>query len=129
MLRRSNNRFWKIVLDDHINNASVGSIQFGWRKHQIEFLAQGEAPFSLLFGNKEQANQAPYNWFHKLPKGIDFSDEVTISDTIMPALDLPAKQQPLVKSDNAKLIFWIILVLVIMLLGFMAYKLVNESKE
>ncbi len=128
-IRRSTNRYWKVVFDDHINNTSVKSVKFSWRNHQIEFLAQGEGPFSIYYGNKSQKHLAPNNWFSQLPRNMYFSDDVVINKSNTVVNQVVDHPETIEESDKAKLTFWLILGFVILLLAFMAYKLVGESKE
>lgn len=128
-IRRSQHRYWKISLDENVKNSSVKSIQFAWRNHQIKFLAQGEAPFALVFGNRNQSRRPAIEWYSQLPKGLNFSNRVVIKDKIesdTPNIQIQKKEP---ESEQAKMVFWLILLFVILLLGFMAYKLVAENNE
>lgn len=127
-IRRSNHRYWKIVLDKNIKNHSIKTIKYAWRNHQIEFLAQGNAPFTMVYGNKSQSHPAATNWHTKLPKSVEFSHQITINKEKPQNNIVIDNQTTKPKSDNAKILFWLILAFVILLLSFMAYKLVVETK-
>ncbi len=127
---RSNNRFWKIQFD-LINNASVDKIEINWRRHQIQFLAQGDGPFTLVYSNSEKLIGASGNWYKKIPQKL--RKKMFSSKVIVPKLNSsgeinvnPENNQTNDNIGYEKWIFWLILAVVLFVLFFMAYKLTHE---
>ncbi|MCF6317680.1 MAG: DUF3999 domain-containing protein [Proteobacteria bacterium] len=130
---RSNNRFWKIQFD-LINNKLVDKIEINWRSHQIQFLAQGEAPFTMVYSNSENPARASGSWYKKIPQTL--RKKMFSSQAIVPEINSPSETN--VKSANnqtndnidyEKWIFWLILGSVLLVLFLMAYKLTQDIDE
>jgi len=133
-IRRSNNRFWKIQFDQNINNTSVDKIEINWRNHQVEFLAQGDGPFTLIYSNSGKLKRASSNWYNKIPQ--ELTKKMFSSQVIVSAINSPDGIK--VKSENKrannsisyeKWLFWLILATVLFVLFFMAYRLVQDNTE
>lgn len=133
-VRRSNDRYWKIKFDQNINIKSLKKIMMNWRNHQIEFLAQGEAPFTLVYSHSGKINRASHHWYNKIPQELRnkmFSSQVIISETKNTTATKVAttNQQTKPTSDYAKWIFWSILALVLLILIIMAYQLIQDTSD
>ena len=131
-IRRSNDRFWKIQFDQNINNKSLKKIEMNWRNHQIEFLAQGQAPFTMVYAHPGKIIRASGQWYNKIPRELRdkmFSSQVVITETNNTAVKrvVTTNQATNQNSDYAKWIFWSILAIVLLILIIMAYKLVQDS--
>jgi hypothetical protein len=135
---RNNRRFWKLQFDDNVKNKTIKSIKVGWRQHQVEFLAQGNAPFTLLYGNPKIKRRASVKWYYRLPnKNVLFKDQVKLVKSSGLARDNNAiKDRPNAKTDSfmtqavqAKWLFWMILTLVLLVLSYMAYKLIVGMEQ
>ena len=132
-IRRSNNRFWKIQFD-LINNKSINTIEMNWRNHQIEFLAQGEAPFTMVYSHSGKLTRASSHWYHKIPQELRkkmFSSQVILPEpnNITTTDVLSTNKEMSQSNDYAKWIFWLILALVLFVLLIMAYKLIQDTAE
>ena len=133
-IRRSNNRYWKIQFDQNINNKSVNTIEMNWRNHQIDFLAQGEAPFTVVYSHSGKLTRTSSHWYHKIPQELRkkmFSSQVTLPETnSIGATNVESINKEMSQSnDYAKWVFWTILALVLFVLLIMAYKLIQDTAE
>jgi len=135
-IRQSNKRLWQFQFDDNINIKSVKKIEIKWRKHKVEFLAQGKAPFTLLYNNSNRLKPVSSQWYYKIPKKLRntlFSSNVIFEkkhDLSKKLKTSTVKQSIKQKNSNyAKWIFWIILTIVLFFLIIMAYKLLKETSE
>lgn len=133
-IRRSNKRYWKIQFDENINNQSLKDIEMNWRNHQIEFLAQGQAPFTLVYSNSGKLSRASSHWYNKIPQNlrkkmfssqVSFPENANVEATKLISTDKVTNEN----NDSAKWIFWTILAIVLLVLLFMAFKLIQDTHE
>lgn len=129
----SNHRFWRLVFDKNVNNNSLSKIDLGWRPHHVQFIAQGEAPYTLVYGNSKIKRPADSYWYHKLPVKLRskmFSSNVQLIDAVeTKQVTINNHKKPLLDKTNQKQwVFWGLLVLILILLIRMASKLLSEVK-
>ncbi|MBL4660516.1 MAG: DUF3999 family protein [Alcanivoracaceae bacterium] len=127
-VRRSHHRYWKVSLGDNIDMQSISTIQFSWRSHQLEFLAQGEEPFTLVYAYQGKIKPAAASWYNKIPSALKeqiFSKHIKVNAASSKYV-LVNNDTVTGANDISKWIFWLILVIVIMILIAMAYQLLNE---
>ena len=107
----------------------IFGIQMAWRSHQVQFLAQGEAPFTLRFGSAKVNSWPSVKWYQTLTQPMKhslFSSAVwlgEISQLIHAPVEQPEEQQP---TDSSRLVFWGLLALVLTFLLVMAVRLLRE---
>jgi len=137
-VRKSNKRLWQIQFDDNINIESINKIEMNWRRQKVEFLAQGKAPFTLVYANSKRLKPVSNSWYSRLPEELKktlFSSEIVLKKNkyINKKTRLksagPTNNKPTVDSHYAKWIFWMVLTLVLSLLIVMAYKLIDEVED
>ena len=129
-VRRSHHRYWKASLDDNVDNQSINTIQFGWRSHQLEFLAQGEGPFTLVYAHQGKIKPAAGSWYNKIPSALKkqlFSKHIKLK-TVSTKPVIANNDTAISTNDISKWVFWLILTVVIMILIAMAYKLLKEQQ-
>ena len=129
----NNHRYWKLESQSSISSQWLDGVSFAWRQHQIQFLAQGEGPYSLQFGN-QQANQRPdVQWYNRLSQALKqsmFSTGVDLASMVHlkpKAIAVEANvEQPF---NYSRWLFWGLLVVVLSLLLLMATKLLKEVAD
>ncbi len=135
-IRPSNKRLWQFQFDDNIDVKSVKNIKMKWRRHKVEFLAQGNAPFTLIYKNSNKLMPLSSHWYDKIPEELRktlFSSNVTLlkshkftQKTNNLSINKSTNQE---NSNYAKWMFWVILSVVLLVLFVMAYKLLNETNK
>ena len=135
-IRPSNKRLWQFQFDDNIDVKSVKNIKMKWRRHKVEFLAQGNAPFTLIYKNSNKLMPLSSHWYDKIPEELRktlFSSNVTLlkshkftKKTDNLSINKSTNQE---NSNYAKWMFWVILSVVLLVLFVMAYKLLNETNK
>lgn len=133
-IKQSSDRFWQMRFDENINIKSVNKIAMNGRRHQVEFLAQGQAPFTLVYSNPNKLKAVSRSWYYKMPEDLRskiFSSKVTLKDSNKSSA--PAIRSITEESANntnfAKWVFWLVLTIVLLFLGVMAYKLISETSD
>jgi len=122
-------RYWRLTSDSAINSQWITGIEMAWRSHQVQFLAQGEAPFTLNFASAEVNSWPSVKWYQTLTQPMKhslFSSAVwlgEISELVHAPVEQPEEQQP---ADSSRLVFWGLLVLVLTFLLVMAVRLLRE---
>ena len=128
-------RYWMIQFEkaEFDFDSKVPSIHFGYIPDQIVFLASGEIPYKIAYGNIKVKN-ADFD-FVTIRKAIPSSD-----GAIIPVVECGAQltlagsgklqaAPASVPNQNKKILLWIILIAVIGLVGSMAYKLSRDLKK
>jgi hypothetical protein len=133
-------RYWLVRLDQKGGGAGAGEVQLavGWVPHEVVFAARGGAPFSLVYGNGK-ANPDLLPLSAVLPRPADGADavpaerasvgEVAGNVAAPPSLvrePLRFARTFLDNRDVRKWILWTVLVAGVALLGWMAFRLLNE---
>jgi hypothetical protein len=132
-VNRSTHQYWKLVFDENVNNEIIKQIKLSWRPHQIQFMAQGQEPFTLLLGNNK-LSASDTGWYNKLPADIRsklFSKNAYLSAELeQQSVQINDSPASLFNESNQKQwLFWGLLALIITLLIGMATKLLREIKD
>jgi hypothetical protein len=126
------NRQWKLVLEQPATllPEQLPKIKLGWQPVKITFLAQGNPPYQLFFGN---AAVKPLNAV--LPPSLDYDHAEQVE---LLAVQAVIKNPALVKQPTTrlklnwqKIMLWLLLFTGVLLMGLMAYKLflqMNQNK-
>ncbi len=132
-------RYWRIQVEQKGGGFGAGEVRFeiGWLPHEIIFAARGAGPFTLAYGNKIAKPGA-------LPLAVvlpaDAKDE---TEKARPArlgeVSLSARTAPSLFSDPARFLrglsenpdakkwtLWVALVAGVLLLGWMAFRLLHD---
>ena len=129
----SNHRYWLLRVEQ--KNGGIGSgmpeMQGGWQPHQLQFVTRGAAPFQLAYGSSE-IKPAEFKMQNLLPGGEDkpalkiqpaqTGAQITLGGEARlsaPPLPLPWKKWSL----------WAVLGVAVILLGWMAYRLVKQMES
>lgn len=134
MLNPNNDSYWKIELDSskQLRHEQLPDIKLGWRQQKLIFLAQGEAPFMLAYGNSQISpgnSHGISDLINALRGAGEILDEVTpgkpIKNTAISKLGLEPK-----KSTPWGLIgLWLLLILGTAVLAYMAYRLYQQMND
>ncbi len=131
-LNFNNDVYWKIELDSskQLSNDQLPDIRFGWRQQKLVFLAQGEAPFTLAYGNKqiEAGNNHGINDLIKAMRAAgEMPDKVTLGKIINNTNIAELEPE---KTTQWRLIgLWFLLIFGTIVLGYMAYRLYQQMNE
>lgn len=67
ILSKSSNRYWRIEPPEDTHPTDIPSLEAGWRPHELSFIARGNPPYRLAFGNAQQSqHQASESSLHQL---------------------------------------------------------------
>ena len=126
--RPNNHKFWKLTTQSSISSQWINGLSYAWRPHQLQFLAQGDSPYSLTYGSKDLNRPANNRWYQQLNSQVKtsmFSDKITTGQVIelapQPRPEPEPEEMPL-----SRFIFWGLLVIVLSGLFYMASRLMRE---
>jgi hypothetical protein len=126
-LTPNNDRYWKLEpsLEGKLNENQLPEIRAGWRQKKLIFLAQGNPPFQLAYGNPSTvpANNAGLTQLIRT-----FNNTGVTPDTVTVGNTQHNKNTPKIKSEIPwKLIgLWALLIIGTGLLAYMAFNLYQQ---
>jgi Protein of unknown function (DUF3999) len=129
-----NHRYWLLRVE--LKNGGIGSgvpqMQAGWQPYQLQFVTRGSAPFQIAYGNSE-IKPAEFQMQNVLPNAGQDQAELKIQPaqtgaqiTLGGAARLSPAPLPL---PWKKWILWAVLGIAVLLLGWMAYRLVKQMES
>lgn len=129
-----NHRYWLLRVEQ--NNGGIGSgvpqLQAGWQPHQLQFVTRGSAPFQLAYGSNA-IKPAEFQIQNVLPKAGQDQSELKIQPaqtgaqlTLGGETRLSGAPLPL---PWKKWSLWTVLGVAVLLLGWMAYRLVQQMES
>ena len=129
---RNENRFWQLTILQEEDNTILGtpSLRFGWTPARVLFVPQGEAPFTLAFGNAA-AEPAAFSSSELIRPVI--SDYKSVFDLEMATLDAAstlggeARLEPSTELPWQQIVLWGSLLLGVLVLGGLAMRLLKQS--
>ena len=129
----SSHRYWLLRVEQ--KNGGLGSgmpgLQAGWQAHQLQFVTRGAAPFQLAYGSSE-IKPAEFQINNIFPGGEADSTLKTqpartgVQISLGGEARLHAAAPPLPWN---KWILWAVLGVAVVLLGWMAYRLIKQMEE
>ncbi len=129
-LSATSDNCWKIELDtdNQFTNAQLPDIKLGWQQQKLVFLAQGEAPFTLAYGNPEIL-PASSNGISQLIRTLQDAGETPEKVTLEESVS-NTKVAKLEKNIPWKVVgLWVFLILGTAVLGYMAYHLFQQMNK
>jgi hypothetical protein len=128
-----NHRYWLLRVEQKSGGLGTGmpGMQVGWQPHQLQFVTRGAAPFQLVYGSSE-IKPAEFQIQNFLPGGEDkpalkiLPAQTGAQITLGGESRLSAAPTPLAWK---KWILWFVLSVAVMLLGWMAYRLVKQMES
>lgn len=129
-----NHRYWLLRVEQ--NNGGIGSgvpqLQAGWQPHQLQFVTRGNAPFQIAYGNSE-IKPAEFRMQNLLPKAGQEQAELKIQSAQTGAQITLGGDALLSPAPPAlpwkKWSLWAVLGIAVVLLGWMAYRLVKQMEQ
>ena len=128
---RHSARYWIARLDPNSPPPGGGppALEVEWRPAQVVFVARGDGPFTLNFGNPE-VKRAVLDVNQLIP-GYERGAELKLSPTQVGIVNTTEIKGDFVRSVTGgasprKLALWAVLVVAVIALGVMAYKLVKQ---
>lgn len=129
----NNHRYWLLRVDQKSGGLGSGLpiMQAGWRAHQLHFVTRGSTPFQLAYGSIE-IKPAVFQMQNLLTPATAETPELKIAEartgtqiTLGGDARLSPPPAPL---PWKKWLLWSILVSAVLLLGWMAYRLMQQMK-
>jgi len=124
-IRSNKNRYWKLKLDSEgqFTDEQLPEIRAGWAPRKLLFLAQGEGPFHIAFGNPS-IKPSEQNDLNGLIKTIRDSGSA-VDNVKLGEIENSGKSfSP--ETPWKLILLWIVLLLGTMLMAYMAFKLFKQ---
>jgi len=127
-------RYWLLRVEQNSGGLGNGvpDLQAGWQPHQLQFVTRGSAPFQLAYGSSE-IKPAEFQMQNVLPGAGQNQAELKIQlaqTGAQIALAGPARLNPApLPLPWKKWILWAVLGAAVLLLGWMAYRLVKQMES
>lgn len=131
---RSTHRYWLLRIDEKGGGlgAGVPEMQIGWQPHQLQFIARGEPPFLLAYGNRD-IRAAEFNLQNVLAMPGQGSTALAPQPAIPGAQIISGGEAHLLPPPTPlpwkKWILWFILAAAVLLLGWMALRLIKQLEQ
>lgn len=126
-------RYWKLKISNGQKlGAGVPVLSVGWRPHELIFIAQGQPPYLLAFGSSmvEKTNFPVNSLLSEIRRRDDDSllSPAQVSHSYKlggeKALQPPAEGLPW-----KQIVLWLVLIGVVVLLAYMAYRLYSQMQQ
>ncbi|MEO8333188.1 MAG: DUF3999 domain-containing protein [Gallionella sp.] len=134
ILVASNHRYWLLRVDQKSGGLGTGipEMQVGWQAHQLQFVTRGSAPFQLAYGSKE-IKPAEFQLQNVMPPAKQ-DDPVLKIQSANTGAQMPlggeARLSPVpIPLPWKKWILWAVLGVSVLMLGWMAYRLVKQMES
>jgi hypothetical protein len=133
-------RHWKFIFEQPVslNESQIPIVDFGWQADELVFLAQGEPPFRLLVvsDNKKVVNSVSFPLevlqvsSQNEPRQLERVEikRIPILNSIENVKEMAA-QIGTKKTPWLTIFLWLVLLIGISLMGFMAYQLAKKMKQ
>lgn len=130
----TNQRYWLLRVEQ--KNGGLGSgvpeIQVGWQSHQLQFVTRGAAPFLLAYGSRE-VQPAEFQIQNLLPTNTQDHAKIKIPPAQTGAQQTLGGEARLRATPASlpwkKWSLWAVLGIAVVLLGWMAYRLVKQMER
>jgi len=122
-----NDRYWKFepTIETQYTDSQLPQISAAWRSNKVLFIAQGNPPFTLAFGNPNvlpAKNSDLNNLIQSLQESGSTVDAVNLMSIEEGAQSFTRDG----KSGWKKIALWIVLLLGTLMMGLMAYRLYKQ---
>lgn len=128
-LRSNSDRYWKFqpANEGKLNENQFPEIRVGWQQRQLIYLAQGNAPFTLFFGNPD-VKPVSDSGLMQVIQGMDTSD-ITPEMVTLGKLVETQDYQEATSMPWKKIGLWVLLLLGTAMLGYMALSLYRQMGD
>ncbi|MFA5904409.1 MAG: DUF3999 domain-containing protein [Desulfobacula sp.] len=125
---RTSDSYWRLTFDPETpgpGNAAP-QLEFGWIPHELYFISQGEGPYRMAFGNLDI--KPAENLVDQLLLNLDKTQRLEIVKTALPSPSFKLGEKKAAKTSFQwqKWTLWAILILSVLLLGWMAVRLLKQ---
>lgn len=129
---RNTNRYWQLTILQEEGNAILGtpSLRFGWTPARVLFVPQGDAPFTLAFGNTEAEPAAFSSSELMRPVSSDYTSVFDLKVGTLEAastLGGEARLEPSTELPWQQIVLWGSLLLGVLVLGGLAMRLLKQD--
>ncbi|HLX22822.1 MAG TPA: DUF3999 domain-containing protein [Usitatibacter sp.] len=131
---RRSMRWVQLTLDSHVPSlgGDMPTLEVQWRPAQIVFVARGDAPFTLAFGNPE-AKRTILALNQVVPDYKTGAEMKIPEDQVLRVATVTVVESPMTKLvgdvNKRKLVLWGALLIAVIVLGFMAVGLAKQMKK
>ncbi len=127
---QTSDRYWKLVMktEGQLSESQLPEIRAGWTPKQLYFLAQGQAPFTLAFGNstiKSAQKSSLSSLIDSIKRSGASIDSVSLGEFVKNENVTQAQSE----TPWKLILLWLVLILGTALMGFMAYRLFQQMGE
>lgn len=127
-VRSNPHRYWKLTTQSSISSQWINGVSMKWRPHKLQFLAQGNGPYSVFFGAEKLKYSPSSRWYQQLNGQLKtqlFSKQIKAGG-LMKLTVQPDVIEPEPDSTVSRWVFWGLLVVVLSALFYMASRLMKE---
>jgi len=126
----TSDRYWKMTLkaEGQLSENQLPEIRAGWKPKRLYFLAQGNGPFVLAFGNskvKSQQNSSLTDLIDSIRQTGASIDVVSTGKIVSSGKTFTAESE----TPWKLILLWLVLILGTALMGFMAFRLFKQMNE
>ncbi len=127
LFKPNSDRYWKLRLENEarLGGNQLPEIRVSWRENALIFLAQGEPPFKLAFGNPEVGPPRDAGLMQLL-QGTEIKP---LQVSLGKAQRVAAYRQPTTPFPWKKIAFWMLLLLGVAVLALMALSLFRQMNN
>jgi len=123
----NNDRFWKLIMqtEAQFTESQLPEIRAGWMPKKLHFLAQGNGPFTLAFGNytiKSEQRNSLSDLIESIKRSGASIDRVSVGEILSNNKSFKVEE----KTPWKLILLWLVLILGTALMGFMAYRLFQQ---
>lgn len=122
-------RYWLVQFDypRQIPGNVLPILQFGWRPERLQFIAHGQAPFTLAFGNVTVAASSTAGLLSNPPNDIGASNDAQLSEVY--SLGDPSLVEARESVSWSRILLWVVLVGGVLLMFWMAIRLFRQMDQ
>lgn len=122
-----NDRYWKLEpsIETQFTEAQLPEIKAAWRSNKVLFIAQGDGPYQLAFGNPE-IKPAKNSDLNNLIKTLQQTSSTVDRVSLAQIKDQGKSFSREGKTNWKKIALWFVLLLGTLLMAFMAYRLFQQ---
>ncbi len=122
-------RYWLVQFDypRQIPESALPTVQLDWRPERLQFIAHGQAPFTLAFGNATVAASSTAGLLSNPPNDIGMSSDAQLSELY--SLGDPSLAEVRESVSWSRILLWVVLVGGVLLMLWMAIRLFRQMDQ
>ncbi len=127
----SKHRYWRVKL---LSTDGIGKLEpnfrFSWRANELYFLARGEGPFLLAYGNAHASISDQKS--SKLLKILDKNNRGEMIETAFTGQEIILKGDSALKIEKElpwqRILLWLVLIIGVLVIAIMAFRLIKQME-